>query len=386
MNINRIITEWVDDVRASANRYFGVVPFSVRVAAILFAGKRSDYYRYLADLIEGTQGKKGIREIFVADSERYGMTSRGKLSQHWITAFDKNGGKFIKTFAGTLPDDEVKLLHILQARGGKGVLEEGLKELADTTALTQRATNIILGATAAMAIPVGLVVGMCAAMPLFTVPEIKSGFSMVPPALYPDKAIELFALSDFIANNGLLLVVLLIALFAFVAWSLPRLKGRTRLYFDKYLIVWGIYRDFQSIKFISNLSLVLKNRNNESSRLRKSLEDQKLGASPWKIAILDQMLDKMDKGKKVEEVFKVGLFDQSMQYDLEDLILSRGLDDALIFLRPRLEQRVVVKLQRRATLLKVLMLGGSAILGTYLLILHSLATSSLQQAMQFTLH
>jgi len=386
MNVLSRISRALYDTKVFVTEALGAVPLDVRVAALLFSKHRSEYYQYLSDLIEGSRGKKLMLAIFKDDAKRYSKTSRGTLSAHWAAIFDKEGGKLSRTFAGTLPSDEVMLLHMLQKRGGEGVFAEGLAELAENTALVQRAVSTLLGALMTAAFPIALLVGMLILIPLYTVPEIKSGFSMVPPSLYPPKAVQLFTLSDFISNNGFLLILGAMGLVALVIWSLSRLRGPVRKYFDKYLIIWGIYRDFQGIKFLSSLSLVLKNRNNETSRLKDAVEMQLSGSSPWKESMIRGMLKNIADGKPVVDVFKVGMFDRDMEFTLEDLIASRGLNSALVYLRPKLEKRVMGRLKKRCNILSWSLIGMSALFGIYLMALHTLATNGLQQAMQLNLN
>ena len=56
----------------------------LRLDAWRFRPGRADYYEYLADLIEGTQGRKSLRDVFEDDARRYGVdTERGRLAGEW---------------------------------------------------------------------------------------------------------------------------------------------------------------------------------------------------------------------------------------------------------------------------------------------------------------
>ena len=65
-----------------------MIPLFLRLDALRFRALRADYYEYLADLVEGTQGRKSLRDIFDDDAHRYGRrTVRGRLSRYWAAAY-----------------------------------------------------------------------------------------------------------------------------------------------------------------------------------------------------------------------------------------------------------------------------------------------------------
>lgn len=356
--------------------------FSVRMAAFFFASQRSEYYSYIADMITSTGGKKKLRQIFRDDAINYGRSNRGILSGYWADMFDKHGGKFGKVFAGTLPDEEVMLLRLIQMKGGNDILPEGLRDLAANTAVVKKAIDAVLVAVVGFIVPFSLMVGMFIGVPLFSVPELKDIFSDLPPELYPASAKQLFAISAFLENNVFTILIVAAAMIGAIIYSLPRLRGRVRFFCDKYLYIWAIYRDFEAVKFMSSLALVIKTRNSKSDRLKESLDNLVYGASPWKADMINRMSDNlMNKGVELRYVFRVGLFDKRMQHELEDLIQAKTLNGALEYLRPRLEERLISKLRKRCKALMWMMIVISIASIIYMFFLHSQATQELTQAM-----
>jgi len=273
------------------------------------------------------------------------------------------------------------MIRILEERGGPDVFEEGLKELATNVQLSQQAMGIFYGAMVRVALPLLVLIGMLIMVPNFTVPELRANAASVPPANYPLAAQELFALSDFLAGNAVMVITALIAVLLAVVGSLSRLRGPLRGYFDRYGLVWGIYRDLQAIKFLTSLSLILKKRNDESGRLDAALSLLRRGASPW----LGYQIDAMRKGiydnYDDQDVFDVGILDRDMTFYLQDLIVSRNIDDALIYIRPRLETSLLKTMNKRASRVAFVLLIMTSFAGVYLYQLHSEAASGLQQAM-----
>lgn len=362
-------------------RHSSSLSLNVRLAGYSFRRKRSDYYRYLADIIEATQGKKKLRQIFQHDAVRYGRRPRGVLSNHWAQMFDKYGGKFGKVFEGTLPDDEVMLLRLIQMKGGDAILPEGLRDMSETTALIKKALNVVSIAVLGFVFPFIVTLISLASVPLFSAPKLREISDDLPAEYLPSSAQTLLNLADFLTGNVWLLGGLTVLLLIGIVFSLPRLRGRVRWALDKYGLVWSIHRDFEAVKFISNLSLVIKTRNSKSDNLKESLENLKYGASPWKADVIKRMLENLlERGMQTKDVFKVGLLDESMQFDLEDLIEARGLNEALEYLRPRLEGTIIKRLQVRCKLFMWLMIALCAGISIYLFFLQMTSLRELQQA------
>jgi hypothetical protein len=191
----------------------------------------------------------------------------------------------------------------------------------------------------------------------------------------------LFGISDFIVNNAVTLVFVFLAVSYAVVYSLPRLKGPVRRMFEnKFLFVWAIYRDFEAVKFLSNLSLVIKTRGSKSEPLKDALNHLRFGARPWKADLINRMSENLlHRGMKLHDVFKVGLLDQEVQDDLEDMIIARGLNEALEYIRPRLEEMIVKKLERRCTAFMWTMVLSCTFIVGYLFVLNEFARQELQQ-------
>lgn len=353
----------------------------VRYAAHVFRSKRSEYYRHVANIIEATKGKKKILQIFHDDAERYKGKPRGRLSRHWAQMFTHYGGRYGKVFEGTLPDDEVMLIRLIQQKGGDDILPEGLRDLADTTALIRKARDIVKMAVWGFFFPLLITVVVLAGLPLFTVPQFRDIAGDLPPEQYPPKIQTLFGLSDFLSDNTLTLAVAVLIGLGTVIYTLPRVKGRLRTVLNsKWLFVWATHRDFEAVKFLSNLSLVIKTRGSKSEPLKDALNHLRNGAGPWKADLIDRMSENLlHRGMKLHNVFKVGLLDKEVQDDLEDMIIARGLNEALEYIRPRLEDMIVKKLEKRCKRFMWIMILSCVVTVIYLFVLSQLGGQELQQ-------
>jgi hypothetical protein len=97
-------------------------------AASKFARQRADWYEYLADMAEDSQGQRTILNILDGDAQRYGRSARGILSAYWAHKIVETG-KIGLTLHGTLPPKEVAEFVSLQGQD-QAVLSSGLRDMA----------------------------------------------------------------------------------------------------------------------------------------------------------------------------------------------------------------------------------------------------------------
>lgn len=381
MNLSIVFDRWKYQLTHWwRNRTVKGLTVDAKVASIIFAGQRGDYYLFLADTIAGTRGRKSLTSIFMSDVERYGTSARGKLSAHWNKQYKSGGGSLQKTFAGTLPSDDVAVLDTLLSTGGEKALENALRDLAENSQLLSKARAIVIAATLAAFICLGMTVTMFIAMPMFTVPKIVESFSMLPLDSYPPSALSLVHLADFVnAYWGTILMVLLV-LIAVIIWSLSNATGKLRTFLDKYLFAWGLYRDFQSIKFLSTLAALVRESDKNAVNLKLALEMQLSGASRWKKYHLDKILAYVMRGKVGPEIFTTGIMDQTMEWYISDLIQSRGFSDALLFVKERLKDRVLKRITVQSLIFGWTLILMSIAVSAWLLMWHMSALDDLRQS------
>lgn len=356
-----------------------------KIASKLFSGKRSDYYMFLADTISGTRGRKSLVDIFLSDVERYGSSARGKLSQHWAKKYRESGGSLQLTFAGTLPSDDVAVLHTLLLNGGERALENALRDLSENSALMSKARMIMLSTTLAGLVCLAMTLGMFIAMPSYTVPKIVDSFSMLPLSEYPKSAASLVALADFVKDSSFMLVIAVFSIVSLITWSLSFVTGKPREYLDKYGFVWGLYRDFQSIRFLSTLAALVRESDNTAVNLKPALIMQLNGASRWKKYHLKKILDYVGRGKVGPEIFTTGIMDKTMQWYISDLIESRGFSEALQYVKERLKDRVLKRITVQSLVVAWVLLLSSLAVSAYLLSWHYSAIDDLRRALQLYL-
>jgi type II secretory pathway component PulF len=314
----------------------------LRLDAIRFSLFRADYYRFLADMIEGTQGAKSLLRIFQDDANRFPGTPLGRLSERWAHQFAR-GGNLSRTFNKTLPAQDVAVIATAQEQGDEEALIESLRELAANTDLQRKALGIVIATMLASTIGLAILMAMVLCTPGFIIPKLKDSFSLVPSEDWPITAARLFSFSDFVASGWPWIVLCTLILVGICYWSLGNLTGPLRLTLDKYGLIWGMYRDFQSIRTLSSLATAI-NQKTAAKGLRESVAMQLPGASRWKRYHLEKMLAYVDSGADNTLLFTTGTLDSKNEWYLQVLIDSRGLQDALMVVKTRLEERIIKKL------------------------------------------
>lgn len=114
-----------------------------------------------------------------------------------------------------------------------------------------------------------------------------------------------------------------------------------------------------SIRFLSLLSLLLRQRGHLGTRLREALATQKKGATPWLRWHLDLMMTRLDAGMPATMAMNTGLIDRQTWWYFTDMVQAVGLDEGMERTQGHLETLAVARLRRQALALRWLLLIGS---------------------------
>ncbi|WP_122377650.1 hypothetical protein [Pseudomonas cannabina] len=362
------------------------VTWATKLRSILFSSKRSDYYLYIADIIKSTKGQLNFKQIFINDAARYKGKSRGHLSAHWYQQFNSSGGNLKQTFSGTLPQEDVELLDALQRLGGLNALEGGFSDLAHNSGVVNKARTQLIATTFAAFAAMMVVVALVLIIPPFTVPTIRNSFSMIPDEDLPASARRLFGFSDFIDAYWFLIFSTAVGIMGLCYWSFSNMTGKMRIFFDKYGFAWSMYRDFQSLRFITSLGSMTKPRGNVTMGLLDAIKLQLRGASRWKRYHVNQMVAMVQGGNASSDIFATGMVDVETYFYLDDLTRSRGFDDALQYVRTRIESRVLKRIQVQSQILSWVLMMTAISVSSYIMLWHYQVIEDLRMSMQMLLN
>lgn len=348
-------------------------------AAHKFSRRRADWYEYLADMTEDTQGQRTILNILDSDSQRYGRSARGILSTYWAHKIVETGDIGI-TLHGTLPPKEVAEFVSLQ-RQGRAVLSSGLRDMASLVRLSARLRTILFSTlfTSVMAIVLlwSLVV---IGIPYFTAPMLLSSMPDIPSAYLTPSTQAFFDLADWIRNHGPRVWLGTLLLPVAFQLSFPYLDGPVRNWLDN----WGpyrLYRDVQAIGVISTAATAVKPREGKTVPLREAIELQFDGASRWLTRRLLTIQQRLEDSKSGVQVFDVGLMDRETYWYLEDLGGTLGLDVALQKTRERMESTILKQVEARAKQVRWVVLICAVVAMAALMIWHQSVIWDMRNAM-----
>lgn len=330
----------------------------VRFAAWLFRRWRADYYLYLSNMIHLLDGSKTLSGIFREDAARHlGQGPRGVLSAEWSRRFPLCGGDLFSTWSGTLPDVEIAIIREAQY-AGVGALPLALERLSHIVRLIDCSAREFIGTVLVAVVAMLVALFSLLVIPFFSAEHIAAAFSFLKPQFHGPLAKQFFNLSRWLADYWWTLPLIAALMLVAVKQSLSVATGRLRMWLDRFG-VWRLYRVLHSIRFLSLLSLLLRQRGHLGTRLREALSTQKKAANPWFRWHLDLMVARLDAGMPATVAMNTGLIDRETWWYFTDMVQAVGLDEGMERTRLHLETLAVARLRRQALTLRWLLLIGS---------------------------
>lgn len=348
-------------------------------AAHKFARSRADWYEYLADMTEDTQGRRTFLSILDADAQRYGKTARGVLSGYWAHRIVETG-ELGRTLHRTLPPREVAEFVSLQTQG-QTVFALGLRDMAAVVRLTAKLRSILVSTLTVAALMLILVWAMVMiAVPYFTAPMLLDAMPDIRQELLGPSTQAFFDIAHWIRDKGARLWLTCVAIGAAVYFSFPYMDNTFRRWLDR----WGpyrLYRDVQAIAVVSTAATAVKPRAGKVMQIRHAIEMQLPGATRWLARRLQAIQARLDDAKKGAEIFDVGLLDREIYWYLEDLTNTLGLDVGLQKTRMRMETTILKRVEFRAKVLRWVALLGAVLAMAFIFLWHQSVIMDMRNAL-----
>src|SRR5690625_515536 len=317
----------------------------------VFRRKRSEYYRYLAYMLDSQQGKETLVTIFARDARRYGQaTVRGRLSLAWAKLYPVVGGDLALMWQDCFPASDLAVLRSAQAAGNHALIR-CFEELAANLELLARARQILLSALWSAFIACLMLVAIVICMPLVTVPTLRKTFASLPTEYYSIATVRLFAFADFLSVVWpWLLACLLLSVFLLIT-VLPKVAGPIRKLLEPFWL-WRFYRTVMALRFLASLLIALGRPDQQLMQLRGALWQQRHSVSPWLRWQLAQMLVRADSGVIDASTFDTGLLEKTDFWFFDDMVAAHGLVKGLQLLKDHLAARSLPQLTRRAAIFR----------------------------------
>jgi hypothetical protein len=332
-------------------------------AASSFRSTRYDYYLYLGQLLKDSRGKRTMLDIFWKDVERFGKKPRGVLARHW-TEQHQDGADLIKTWAGTIPHQDLMVIAAAVRAGGAGAIEEALTDAARLARRAEESKTQFLSTIVVGLMAVGLAAAVIVGAPMFFLPLMQKSFSFVPLDLWGPRGRALITFSGFVATWWPFVLAALVAGTTAAFMALPRWVGESRAKFDLYFLPYRLYRDARAAEFLATLAAVLKKRGNVSLNLREGLELIRASADVWLANHCSRMLEVLDEPGSHNEadVLDSGLLSKESVFYVADMMEAFGPDEGLQVAGLRVEAQMQVAIEKAGKRLRtVMLLSGVAV-------------------------
>lgn len=313
---------------------------------------RLEFYSVLADLLDDTQGRTSILQIFIRDAGRYAGTPRGVLSRHWSERYEASGASLREAWYGTLPDEEVNMIGVAE-KGGSEATIMALRDLARVGEVIRKSriefmTTVVVGVVA-----ISIATTMLLAMPFFFAPYLKKTFGFVPPEYYGRLTRGFFGLANAIENSWFILLGLAGALVWWIAWALPNWVGAGRAKAEERFLIFKLYRDFRGSIFLAMFASLTKSRGGATTNQREALMMMQVDAAPWLGWKIRLMLDRIDEeGGLDASMLDVGVVDKPVYFLFSDIFEARGAAAGLAAAGRRSEERATTTIAARAKVLR----------------------------------
>lgn len=299
-----------------------------------FKRHRVDYFHYLAQLLQATHGQLTLRAIFALESQRYGLnTYRGRLATYWGQSYEQNGGDLVQTWGGMLSSVDRLIIQLAQLRGDSAlaVAFELLAQQHQELKVLRSQLSQTLWPVVIAILLLSLILSL---IPLFTVPELRSTFAVLPVEWYGAKTRALFNAAEFMQSYGLVIgVSASLGLLATVL-SLAWLIGPMRDALD-FIEPWASYKKFQTTYFFGLLALLLNERVTQL-RLGQAVQQIAQGSDRWLAWQAQKIQTRMLQGEVGARGFATGLLPRTWQWFFEDIEQSQSILRAISLMHQRL--------------------------------------------------
>lgn len=332
-------------------------PFAIRQAALGFNKSRSDYYFYVAGVLERSGGRTKLLDIFEKDARRYEKKARGKLSAYWAEKFANNGADLAAAWRGTFPDDEVSIINVGQGAGANGLVA-ALKDVGRIAALSDRVKSGVIGTIAAAVFGLTLAVVMLTLFPMFSAGKLQEIYSFIPLSEWGTRGKFFNAWAENVRTYGLYFVGAFVLFVAYIGWTVNNLTGTVRDWLDRNIVLYKVIRDVKGALFLATMATLTRKRGNLSYTLSQSLQQFAQSIrSPWlKWRVEEVAYGVETTGGTDSKAFETNLLSETMYFYLCDMQEANGFAQGFEETGRYVESEVLGQVLKRMSVYKWVML------------------------------
>ncbi|MFJ1260428.1 hypothetical protein [Cupriavidus sp. CuC1] len=324
-----------------------------------FSSERGEFYIDLAQSMQAMRGVP-ITQFLENYATRHQKRAIGKMAQYWLTRFSDTG-TFTESIRGTVPKEDLTLLAVSEKAGD---LASGLQSLGENVMAMGKTKQEMIMTMAAGMILIVLLHAFLAIQAFMVMPQLEKAMTANAGAaslgLLPR---ILFGASTLIRTWWPLEAVIVVAVVAWIFWSLPRYTGRGRAWLDDHVLPYQMYRDFQGAAFFVALGSVTKLIGSQVIQVADALQRIRENSVGWLAWHIDRIMRNMEEAPTAKgELFNTGIVNERNYYRVVDIAeyaqLSTMLNDvgALIMKTAPVEMAKSASKSRFALMLGCVML------------------------------
>ncbi|MCL2468744.1 MAG: type II secretion system F family protein [Alphaproteobacteria bacterium] len=294
--------------------------FGRRIAQLQFKNSRKQrmrVYRKLEGMLRMNEAlSRALDRLFQNASEmgKYPNRPAARALREWFLK-DRAGQGLSEAMDGWVPDADI---YMIRAGEESGAMAKSLKSIQT---MGERAKQMRAAVTYAIAYPGFMLLLVAGVLWMFGVQLIQNMRKTAPPSVMAAMG-GVGAVSDFIANWGIWILVGIFVAVIIIAVTMPVWTGKIRIKLDKYP-PWAWYRVVQGSGFLLGLSSLLGSQ----VPLKRALEILEEQARPWLRERVHAARQEVLRGRNLGEALRTGGYnfpDPSVAIDLE--ILSERAD------------------------------------------------------------
>jgi type II secretory pathway component PulF len=234
--------------------------------------------------------------------------------REWLKC-DRSGKTLSEAMNNWIPSAE---LYMIRAGEESGQVSNALSAIMHVGDSGQRMKKAV---SSAVAYPLMMMALLSGVFYLFGVSLVNNMRKAAPPKVMEAMS-GIAAVSDFIMEHGIIMVVLILGSIFVIAATMPFWRGELRVKLDKYP-PWSWYRIWQGSAFLLGMSALLK----AQVPLKRAIEILQEESQPWMRERLSSAREEILRGRNLGEALRAGGYefpDPQVALDLE--ILSERAD------------------------------------------------------------
>ncbi len=318
------------------------------------ATTRLSLYEKLADYLDDEVSLVETLEKF---QQRFAKRKdyRAAIIGEWLNGI-RNGRNFQTVMMGWVPPSERMLI-----AGGEesGHLAGGLREAMYATEASRRIQKAIVAALIGPFFLLMAFAGLLAGLSMNLVPILEK---MLPVEKWPGHSQVYRIMANTVKDDGIVIAVVIIALFAVAVASMPRIRrGRLRSMLDR-IPPYSLYRTVNSASFLVSMASQLSS----GVPVEDSIRNINRLATTWMRSHTQEMLRRLAQGMKPGVATDTGLLDEEMADDVMAYSETSNFSNAIAKLGRRTVERTINRVTVISNVVKViaLLLLGSLIIWT----------------------